>query len=275
VPIDDLAQARSALKTAAVRTAALLDSVPDGNLPVKGSEWTVGEVGAHLVVVLQGFTLAVEGSFAAVSPYIPDTAAFPDRLASVTAGSLELVPERHPGDLAQLVVEAVHNFLAVTAQRPPNEAVRTPWYGPHASLSLGAATCLLLGEQIVHGYDVARTLTRRWPISNADAALILHAVTTMLPLIVNPETTRGFTASYEIRARGVPRFVLRFRDGVAAVEPASVQAVDCRLSGDPVDLLLVAYGRIGQWGPILRGRLRSGGRRPWLGLKFKSLFFNP
>lgn len=271
----DLAQAQSALQAAAGRTAELLDSVPDGGLPVTGSEWTVGDVGAHLVVVLQGFTLAVEGSFDAVSPYLSDTDVFPDRLAAVTAGTLELVPERHPGALAELVTDAAHTFLAVTAGRSPDEPVRTPWYGPQASLNLGAATCLLLGEQTIHGYDMATTVARRWPISDADAALILHALTTMLPLIVNPETARGLTAGFEVRARGVPPFVLRFRDGVAAVEPAGAQAVDCHLVADPVDLLLVAYGRIGQWGPILRGRLRAGGRKPWLGLKFKNLFHNP
>lgn len=97
----------------------------------------------------------------------------------------------------------------------------------------------------------------------------------MVPLVVNPETARGHTASYEVRARGGPRFVVRFRDGIAAVEPAGGQAVDCRLSADPVDLMLVVYGRIGQWGPIARGRLRAWGRKPWLGLTFKSLFVNP
>jgi hypothetical protein len=125
-----------------------------------------------------------------------------------------------------------------------------------------SATGLLVGEQILHGYDVARTLRRRWPINTADAALMLHAVTAMMPLAVNPETARWFTASYEVRARGVPQFVVRFRNGVATVEPPSGQAVDCRLSADPVDLMLVAYGRISQWGPIARGRLRAWGRKP-------------
>jgi hypothetical protein len=134
---------------------------------------------------------------------------------------------------------------------------------------------LLVGEQILHGYDVAKTVRRRWPISTADAALMLHAVTAMLPLAVNHQTARGFTASYEVRARGAPRFVVRFRDGVATVEPAGGQAVDCRLSADPVDLMLVAYGRTSQWGPIACGRLRAWGRKPWLGLKFTSLFVNP
>jgi Mycothiol maleylpyruvate isomerase N-terminal domain len=271
----DLAQARATLEATAGRTAKLLDSIPDGDLPVTGSQWTVGEVGAHLVVALGAFTQAAAGSFDAMSPYIPDTEVFGDRLSAVTAGTLQLVPERDPGALAELVLDAARTFLATTAGRSPDHTIRTPWYGSQASLSLGAATCLLVGEQILHGYDVASTVRQCWPINATDAALMLRAVAAMLPLAVNPETARGFTASYEVRARGVPRFVVRFRDGVATVKPAGGQAVDCRLSADPVDLMLVAYGRISQWGPIARGRLRAWGRKPWLGLKFTSLFFNP
>jgi hypothetical protein len=271
----DLAQAQTTLEAAAGRTADLLDSVPNGDLPVQGSEWTVGEVGAHLVVVLQGFTQAVEGSFDAVSPYIPNTEGFRDRLTAFTAGTLELVSERHPGVLAKLVLDATQTLLAVTARRSADEPVRTPWYGPQASLSLRVATCLLVGEQIIHGYDIARTVGRRWPISTADALLTVPVAETMIPLIVNPDTARRHTASYEVRARGGPRFVVRFRDGAATVGLPGGQAVDCRISADPVDLMLVVYGRISQWRPIARGRLCAWGRKPWLCLRLKSLFFNP
>lgn len=188
----DLAQARTALEAAAGRTADLLGSVPDGGLPAKRSQWSVGEVGAHLVGGLQVFTQAVEGSFDAVSPYLPDTEVFRDRLTAVTAGTLEPVPERRPGILATLVLDAARTFLAATAGRSPDETVRTSWYGSRASLSLAAATCLLAGEQIVHGYDIAHTVGRRWPISAEDAICALPVA--MTPLAVNPETAHGHTA---------------------------------------------------------------------------------
>ena len=269
----DLVQARATLEAAAGRAADLLHSIPEGDLPVKGSDWTVGEVGAHLVFGLQGFTQAVEGSFDTVSPYIPDTEVFRDRLTAVTAGTLELIPERNPSVLAKLVVDAAQKFLATTAGWSPDEVIRTPWYGSQAALSLGAATGLLAGEQIIHGYDIAQTVGHRWPISTGDALAALPLA--MIPLAVNPATARGHTASYEFRVRGGPRFVVRFCDGVAAVEPVGSQAIDCHLVADPVDLLLVVYGRISQWGPIARGRLLAWGRKPWLGLKFKNLFVNP
>ncbi len=167
----DVAQARSALQGAARRTSDLLGSLDDGDLPVKGLTWTVGEVGAHLVVALQAFTEAVTGSFDAVSPHISDTVAFPDRLSRVTAGTLALVPERHTGTLAGLVRQAGTrpSWRRPRGSRPTNLSLLpgtrptrfTPWYAPQASLSLATATCLLVGEQVVHGYDIGRTARAR------------------------------------------------------------------------------------------------------------------
>ena len=38
---------------------------------------------------------------------------------------------------------------------------------------------------------------------------------------------------------------------------------------------LVAYGRVGQLGPILRGQLIAWGRRPWAALRLNSFIRNP
>jgi hypothetical protein len=42
-----------------------------------------------------------------------------------------------------------------------------------------------------------------------------------------------------------------------------------------VTFLLVVYGRMPVWRALLRGEIVAKGRRPWLGLRFKGLFFNP
>jgi len=107
----DLAQAQSALRAAACRTADLLGSLQDGDLPVKGLTWTVG---------------------------------------------------------------------------------------------------------VIHGYDIARTVGYRWPISDADALLTLPVAETMIPLLVNPETARRHTASYEGARPGRPALRRPVRDSPAA-----------------------------------------------------------
>ena len=47
------------------------------------------------------------------------------------------------------------------------------------------------------------------------------------------------------------------------------------ISADPATFLLVVYGRMPLGRALLRGGILAWGRRPWLSLRFKDLFFNP
>lgn len=271
----DHGQTRAALGATSRRTADLLRSAGGGQARVKGSEWTIGEVGAHMAITLSGFTFAVQGQPDIVEPYIPETDRFPDRLSGVTANTLAIESERDPKALAHLVLERTEEFLSATANRSGSERVATPWYGVGVSLSLATASAILLGEQLLHGYDIARTVKRAWPINADDARLVVAAVTSMMPLAVNLEAAAGVEATYDIGVRGGPRFFVRVDKGAVKIESSKAEAVDCHISADPVALALVAYGRVSQWGPIAKGKLLTWGRRPWLAFRFKSLFFNP
>ncbi len=74
--------------------------------------------------------------------------------------------------------------------------------------------------------------------------------------------------------RGGPSYRMAVNDGTAVVTAAGEKA-DCRISAEPVDFLLLGYGRIAQWSPVIRGRLRPGGRKPWLAMKFGTLLDSP
>lgn len=268
-------ESREALVAVTARTGELLRSAGDGAAPVRGSNWTVGEVGAHMAVALVAFTLAAQGKADVLAPYIPATGNFAERLRAVTANTLALVPEREPGALAQLIARRAEEFLSATADRPGDRAVATPWYGEGARLSLATATAMLVGEQLVHGYDIARTTRSPWPVEPDEARLVIRALTSMMPLVAKPEKTAGADNSYDVRIRGGPRFVVRVDKGTVKLEPSPSDTACCRISADPVAFVLVAYGRTSQWGPIAKGGLVAGGRRPWRALSFKNLFFNP
>jgi hypothetical protein len=97
----------------------------------------------------------------------------------------------------------------------------------------------------------------------------------MSPLVVRPEAGRGASVTYEIRLRGNgPRYVIQVADGTAEVRAVG-GPVDCVISADPVTFLLVVYGRMPLSRALARGGMVATGRRPWLGLRFKKLFFNP
>ncbi|MFN2591607.1 MAG: maleylpyruvate isomerase N-terminal domain-containing protein [Candidatus Dormibacteria bacterium] len=268
-------EARSALRASALRTAGLLAGIQDTSRPTSNLTWTVGETGAHLLVALRAYTDSLTGAVDRWAGHIPDVANYHDRMAAVTTGTLTSVPERAPGDLAQLLPKAVDGFLAASDGRSGEDRVATPWYGSTVSLPLRAATCLLLGEQVIHGGDIARAVGTPWPIRRDDAVLIIEAVRAMMPVLVDTAASREATIACAIHVRRASEFMVRVRHGTVTVEPLDAQRVDCHLSADPVAFVKVAYGRMGQWEGILRGGLLSWGRKPWVALRFRGLFLNP
>ena len=269
-------EARAALRAAGERTARLIAGAGDLDRPVPRSEWTVGQVAAHLLVGLRGFTAAAQDP---IGPewraHIPDTPLYSERVAAITASTLRDEPRRDAPTLERMLREGIETFLAATEKQPADKRLPAPWYADDFTLPLFQATCLLLGEQVLHGYDIAAALDQPWPIDGADACLIFQAVTTMMPMAVNPEAARGATVSCDIRLRHGPRAVLSVNNGSARVEPWASQQVDCHLWADPTAFMLLGYGRINQWTAIARGQLLAWGRKPWLALRLRSFFFDP
>src|ERR1017187_431062 len=271
----DMISERLVLKAEAERIADLCSSISDGELLTIGSEWTLSEVAAHLVATLRTFTQAVNGSFVAITPYISNAGNFSERLAAVTAGSLRLVHERDLCALAVMLKDATHDFLDTTDGLPRDTAIRAPWYGERVSLSLEVTTSLLIVEQLLHGYDIARTVGQSWAISQAEAVLSVPVIKAMLPLIVNSESASGETVIYDVRVDGQPSFIVQFRNGAAMVRGVDIDVVDCLLPLDAVDLMLGVYGRLDFRKSLASGSVRASGRKPWMGLRFQDFIVSP
>jgi len=197
----------------AERTAALVASAPDPDLPVPRSEWTVADVAAHLVIGLRGYADAALGHGARWRPFVAEGATFPDRLRTFNQRTLAAAERLDTAAASAAIVEAVRLFLETTADRQPGFSVATPWYGDGASVSLAAATALLLGEQLVHGRDLSGALRQPWCISRSEASLVFEAARAMMPLTVNPARAAGLTAVFEFRVGDL-------RLGVLASTPA-------------------------------------------------------
>jgi len=262
VPLD-LPATRAALEVVGRRLVGLLAAVPDPQAPTRGLAWTLGETSLHIAGGPARYA-DFAGGRALPEPAID--------LSPVNAQRMDADPERAPSVLARRLAAKTHRYLAETAELPATHPV--PFFGG-LTIELAAQSAILLGEFVVHGYDVARSIGRPWPIEAAHARLIVAGVTAVLPRYVDRERAAGLSASYEVRLRGGPRFQVRFDRGTAVVGPPQPGAADCRLTVDPVTFLLAMYWRGSQWPGILRGRLRAWGRRPWLGPRFQGLFVRP
>ncbi|HEV3495988.1 MAG TPA: maleylpyruvate isomerase family mycothiol-dependent enzyme, partial [Actinomycetes bacterium] len=191
VPLD-LPATRVALEVVGRRLVGLLEAVPDPQAPTRGLAWTLGETSLHLAGGPARYADFARGR-ALPEPTIDLGPVFAQRMAAE--------PERAPSELARRLEANLRRYLAETAELPATHQV--PFFGG-VTIELAAQSAILLGEFVVHGLDVARSLGRPWPIEAAHARLIVAAVTALLPRYVDRERAAGLSATYQVRLRGGP-----------------------------------------------------------------------
>ena len=262
-----LADVRAALQRVGGELCSLVRSGADGGVIVTGAEWTIGDVAAHVALGTEAYVGYVGG---ATDAFVDVSDIAGGSLARSNAARLEADPRRDLGELADRLGAALSALLDATHGRDGKDAVT--WHGQQVALAdmLGMG----LGEYVLHGRDIATTLSRSWTIRPDDARLVLASALPLLPLLGDPATTAGVHARYDVRIRGRVRAIVTIRDGEMTVTPAG-GPVDCHVSADPVALLLIAYGRRSQWVPILTGKLVAWGRKPWLGPRLVRYLVTP
>ena len=260
---DPLALACRELPAVTGRFAELVVSAPDLSVLARESRWTVREVAVHVAVGARAFAdLAAEPK-----PSIPSMAILSEEIERRMAD----VSETDPGKVAALTQDAVEDFIDAWVDRPADFPV--DWDG--APVTAATLAGVLLGEVVMHGYDVAYALDRPWPIDPGHAGLILGAYGPLFPHIVDPEAAKGHSAGYALDFGGGPALTVRFLDGVIGLEPPGMGPVDVTICSDPVTFLMVADGRLSQYEAIALGRMSATGDRPELAVGFKDLFVNP
>ncbi|MFC5722847.1 maleylpyruvate isomerase N-terminal domain-containing protein [Streptomyces gamaensis] len=277
-PVTEHARCRATLRVTVARLARLLRDIPDQDAPSGLPVWSVGDVAAHLGAVYLAFCSAVTGGFedwAHILP--PDEGPLAERIASLNAEAVRLVGRDERRRLGDFVAERGETFLRVTEGLAPDTPVAAPWYGQRTVLTLATATGLLLSESLLHGLDIARRTRPAWAIAPDEARLVLGQVMpTMMPLALDASRARDVSIAYDIAVRGGPRLAVVFGGGtVTVVRDAPPRAYDCRITATPLAFLLVAFGRTPVWRPVALGRLRAGGRRPWLAPRLTRLITSP
>jgi len=245
------------------RLADLVVSAPHLSVLARASRWTVREVVVHVAVGARAFTdLAADPK-----PALPGMTVLAEEIERRMAD----VSESDAGKLAALTQDAVEDFVDAWVERPADYPVE--WDG--APITAATLAGVLLGEVVMHGYDMAYALGRPWPIDPGHAVLILGAYGPLFPHIVDAEAAAGHTAGYAIDLGGGPILTVRFTDGVIGLEPPGLGPVDVTICSDPVTFLMVADGRLSQYEAIALGRMSATGERPELAAGFKNLFVDP
>ena len=265
----DPVEARRAVAAMGARVSALVRCINHPDRPVLGV-WDSTDLAVHLSHGVDIVTAMARG----VSPMTDDIWDLTTLTGMLVAGE----SERDLGAIATRLDESVAALLGVlrdTEGDPGRE-----WVVQGVEFPLSTIACHALNELVVHGGDLARADGAPWPVERHHAALVLRGF--MFPVLgalgralVDRDHAAGVTATYHIVLRGGGGTYLRFDDGEMTVSDAAPGPVDCHLSVDPAAFLQVAWGRSGQWPPILKGKLLAYGRKPWLGLKLNRLIRTP
>lgn len=277
-PVDDVRRAdphtRAAFAKAVARSAQLWRSIADPGAPVPGLAWTAAQTAAHVVADMGEYTEAltkhINGDHAGIS-----TADGSPARARTAVNDRHLidVPERNLRRLADMLEQTAGSYLAVASAIDTSEGAEI-LTADGLVLEPAVMTGLLLGEQLIHGLDIARAGHRPWGIGRDDALLVIPAVLSLAPQYLRPARTKNLNVSFEIRMRGGCRYRLAITNGTGAVSAAG-KKVDCVITADPVAFLLVGGRRVPQLPQLLRGKLGAGGRKPWLAAQFGTLLATP
>ncbi|HVD14059.1 MAG TPA: maleylpyruvate isomerase family mycothiol-dependent enzyme [Actinomycetota bacterium] len=261
-----LDRVRPAITQVGERFAALVTAAPDPQRKVPHSpDWTIQEAAAHVVTVAPRYADGPERR----GTWVTDPQALPE-LNQAQIQALGTHSTAELADRLRLDLAALCDQIEGYGTAPPSFRFHGGELVP-ADVALG----ILLGELVVHGWDIAQAVRQPWPIDPGHVALILDGLAPIVPGWVDPERARGFTATFKVRLRGQATYTFAFQDGCLQVNPGGERPVDTHISADPAALLLVLYRRQSQWKHIAAGRLLAWGRKPWLALTFVGRFHQP
>ena len=77
-------------------------------------------------------------------------------------------------------------------------------------------------------------------------------------------------ASYSLRLKGVEPVLYAIHDGELRCDISG--PVDCTMTADPETFLRMGIGVVSQLRATLTGKIRAGGRKPWLAMRVTKLF---
>lgn len=280
-------QSQDALRDEIRRVTTLMRSITDPTIPAVGG-WDIAEVAMHLSLnsmLVLGQTRQDVSRYKTVVPGTAEVAGnsvIPDMWdnADMNARGLKSDAERDLAVLADRIEQRAKEHLDECAGHSPDEPRQ--WTIAGTTVPLSALTCNLMNEAMMHGYDMARAAGRTWKIERAHAAMVIEQF--FVPVMqtcdpqtfVNADKAAGLRATYQVHLRGGSRINWIFDNGSLTVEqPPSTRPVDCHISADPAAFFMVFWQRQNQWNAIAKGQLLAWGRKPWLGLKFRSLIRNP
>ncbi len=263
LPVPDRDSTLREMRASASRFAELLRSVKEPNRTAVGY-WTVGEVAAHTTHVSRILNAMARGTPSPIADHLKMSEHWDLELRKDDERELKVLADR---------IEDYASSLETAATDRDWES-EFGWHGG-ITMPLYSLAGIVVNECEVHGLDVARVESKDWDISRERALLSIYAILPAVHMFVREDVAKDTTATWQMKLRGGETIYFILRNGELEVTKTAPPRIDCRVSADPLEYLLVGYGRKSKWGPIFTGRIAAYGRKPWLSLTLAKLFYAP
>ncbi|WP_439032127.1 maleylpyruvate isomerase family mycothiol-dependent enzyme [Gordonia terrae] len=225
--------------------------------------WTLTDCVGHVALAPSRFLDLArgEGEWCCNAVDVPDFNA--KQIANLPTRDIDALTSRLTDDLEALADEVSHFQAQVPKMHFDGDRI----------IRADAALGLLIGEFVVHGYDIARALGARWWVEPEVVLMVIRARQHVLPSWVDPVTAAGHHGTYDIRLRGCgERHVYEFTNGDLVIDPPQPRRPDVHISVDPATALLAGYGRLSPAWVGITGKAVAWGARPWLAARLAQKF---
>ncbi|KAA1421671.1 hypothetical protein F0U44_05195 [Nocardioides humilatus] len=249
--------------TLALHRFVTLTQEVDPATRIQASDWTAKQVAAHVLSVLHRYNDRDLTSWEGLSTT-------PAELNEQNNKELAALETLSVDELVAGIRTEFDRWIAISAEMDPAGSYKFHF---RQTIDGNGGAGNLLGELLVHGFDIARAAKRPWEIDDRDAHLVFNGVLQVADGVLDPAALAGLDLSVLWRI-GDQAAMLNIVDGQGGfVDPADGPArPDVIIGGPPAPMLLSLYGRIGPFAGARRGVFLRGGRRPWRVAKVESLF---
>jgi hypothetical protein len=256
------------------RKMADIISDTDTSIRIPQSEWTIGDMSAHVIVTQNILTSLISGK---KNVYIKDKDTFIEEadcklsreyIADINKNFLSKYSQRNGPILAKAFRDELSSLINESEKVADSRIFKTH-YG-EVDLLVLLSYCLT--HLLIHGCTIAKVLNQPLPVTRENTSLIIPFIKVIMVKLYDKKAAKGFSGNFVLAIKGIDTFSLICTPQNVKVSSSKPQKVDCSLKIDPLTFFLVSNGYTSKWKAFSSGKISLGGRKPWLAFKLQTLF---
>jgi hypothetical protein len=246
----------------------------DTTCKIPQSEWTIGDMAAHVIVTQKILTSLINGK---QSPYIKNKNIFiieagqnisREYIANINKIFLSKYTQRNGSILAKAFIDEFQSFIKESETIKDNKVFKTH-YG---EMDISVLLSYSLTHLLIHGSTSAKTLHKPLPVTMANTGLTIPFMKAIMIKLYDKKAAKNFTGNFVLALKGSETFVLLCTPKGLCISNVLPESVDCSLQMDPLTFFLISNGYLSQWKALVLGKVFLSGKKPWLALKLPTLF---